>query len=121
MHMKWWGMIGLALALGSGAGLWLLLSRTMPTSGLLAVVVLLLSAAVTGLALPITGYLNNRFARRGWQREDNWRVPRQAAWGGIFVGMCAWLQSLELLNWTMAAILALTFVLVEAYFLGRGN
>jgi len=119
MRLKWWSVIGVALAAGSGAGLWFIVSQTMPSPNLLTGVLLLLAVGVTGLTLPITGYLNQRFGRRNWQRLDAWRVPRQAAWSGLFVAFSAWLQSVDLLNWTMAAILVLTFVLVEAYFLGR--
>ena len=117
MRLKWWSGIGVTLAVGSGAGLWFIVSQTMPTPGLLSGVLLLLAVGVVGLTLPISGYLNQRFARRGWQRHDAWRVPRQAVSSGLFVALSAWLQSVDLLNWTMAAILVLSLILVEAYFL----
>ena len=119
MQLKHWGLIGGAMMAVGGAGLWLIVSQAMPTPTLLTGVLLLLTIAVIGLALPTAGYLNQRFAQRNWQRRDVWRVPRQAAWSGLFVALSAWLQSVDLLNWTMVAILVLTLILVETYFLSR--
>ena len=119
MRLIWWVVIGVVLAAGGGAGLWLVVSQTMPTHGLLAGVLLLLAVTAVGITLPIAGYLNQRFGRCDWRRLDAWRVPRQAAWAGLFVALCAWLQSMDLLTWTMIAILVLMFILVETYFLSR--
>jgi hypothetical protein len=67
----------------------------------------------------VAAYLNYRFGRPGWQAQDPRRLLRQGAWVGLLGALCGWLQKERVLNWTIAAVIAGVFALMEAFFLTR--
>jgi hypothetical protein len=79
----------------------------------------LLAVTIGGLAVPVAAYLNYRFARSDWQKQDPRRLLRQGAWVGLLFALFAWLQKEDALNWTIAAVIAGVFALLEAFFLTR--
>ena len=98
----------LVLLVGWG-GLALLLNYTLPTLwprwGFFA----LLFMAVSGLALPISFFLNRQFSADFEPRV----IVRQAVWAGLYAATLAWLQIPRLLNFTIGLWLALGLILIE--------
>jgi len=86
-----------------------------PQWALLAFMFLGLSAS----AVPVSLFLNNRFALSGWLERDKIRLIRQGAWVGLFGVLLAYLQLIKALNWTIVAVLAGVFALIETFFLTR--
>jgi hypothetical protein len=115
----WWTVIGLLLAGLGGLGLWLIVTQVWPDPTSQLIFLGLASLTFGGLTIPLAAYLNYRFAQSGWQKQDPLRLPRQAIWVGLFVGLCGWLQKEGALNWTIAAVIASVFALMEAFFLTR--
>ena len=91
------------LALGGWAGLYAIISRTLPSPGprwLFFVVALM---ALTGTAAPFVRYLNRRFAGEAVPAAV---LLRQSLWVGFFGATCAWLQIGRTLNLPTALLLA---------------
>ncbi len=119
MRLRWWVVIGLLAAGLGGTGLWLLVTRVWPDAAMELAFLGLLAVTLCGLTMPIAAYLNYRFGRPGWQTQDPRRLLRQGAWVGILGALCGWLQKEDALNWTIAAVIAGVFALMEAFFLTR--
>jgi hypothetical protein len=119
MRLRWWAILGLLLAGLSGATLWLMVINVWPAPMLELVALGLMAVTLGALAMPVSAYLNHRFARRGWQKQDPRRLLRQGAWVGLLAGLYGWLQKEGALNWTIAAVIAGVFALMEAFFLTR--
>ena len=119
MRLRWWALIGLLVAVLGGGGLWLLVNRVWPNPAMELVFLGLLAVTLGGLTIPVSAYLNYRFARSGWQTQDSWRLLRQGVWVALFGALCGWLQKEDALNWTIAVVIAGVFALMEAFFLTR--
>ena len=76
---------------------------------------------VSGTGLPLVWLLHRRFnspeAGASWLSFGV--LARQALWAGVWVSACAWLQMHRTLNWAMALLLLLVFILLEALLLTR--
>lgn len=119
VRLRWWAVIGLLLACLGGTGLWLVVINVWPDPVIEMVFLVLLAVTLGGLTVPVAAYLNHRFARSGWQAQDPYRLLRQGVWVGLYSGLCGWLQKEDSLNWTIAAVIAGVFALMEAFFLTR--
>jgi hypothetical protein len=77
---------------------------------------LLVGSGASGV--PVTLYLNQRFAtlRRG---RDRVRALRQSLWISGFVVLCAWLQMERNLTWAAALVFLGVFALLELLCAGR--
>lgn len=75
--------------------------------------------AMSAGTVPVTAYLNYRFAKGGWFERDKTRLVRQGVWVGLFGVLVAYLQLIRALTWTIAVVLAGVFVLIETFFLTR--
>jgi hypothetical protein len=119
VRLRWWVVLGLLMAGLGGAGLWWTVTRVWPDP--VTELTLLGLAAITlcGLTIPVSAYLNHRFARPGWQKHDPRRLLRQGAWVGLLGALYGWLKKEDALNWTIAAVIAGVFALLEAFFLTR--
>lgn len=119
MRLRWWAVIGsLGAGLG-GVGVWLLVTSVWPDPMMEVVFLALLALTLGGLTIPVAAYLNHRFARPGWQAQDPRRLLREGAWVGLLGVLYGWLQKEDALNWTVAAVIAGVFALMEAFFLTR--
>lgn len=106
----------------AGAGGWILLTVLLdqwpvsPERDLRAFFFLALWFAVAGTTLPLIWLLHRRFGRAnaGDTWYSSWVLVRQAAWAGIWVTGCAWLQMHDVLNWAMALLLLAVLILLEA-------
>lgn len=76
---------------------------------------------VSGVSMPLAWLLHRRFdspdAGASWPSFGV--LARQAVWAGVWVTACAWLQMHRTLNWAMALLLLLVFILLEALLLTR--
>ena len=101
----------LVLTLIGWAGLWIVISGTLPTLGPRWLFFFLGVIALTGPALPLTYYLNQRFPSN--PPVDGMVIVRQALWVGVFGSTLTWLQLGRILTPALALILAGVFVLIE--------
>jgi len=119
VRLGWWALIGMLLAGLAGSGLWLVVTGVWPDSATEVLAVVLLGVTVGSLTIPLAALLNQRFARRGWRKQDPRRLLRQGIWVGLLAALYAWLQKEGALNWTIAAVIAGVFALMEVFFLTR--
>lgn len=124
MRQKWWILISVAVAILSFFSLYYILNHLWPEPDKVFAKphLLFLTFMFLGLsasAVPVTAYLNHRFARPGWFERDKIRLMRQGAWVGLFGVLLTYLQLLRALNWTIITVLAGVFVLIETFFLTR--
>jgi hypothetical protein len=74
---------------------------------------------ITGLALPLAYFMNKRFSHYLDQRSGRSVPPqfhvtlRQAAWVGVWVSFCLWLQMNRALSLAVALLVASVLVLFE--------
>jgi len=99
------------LVLGFG-GLAAILILALPTLGPRWLFFFLGVTAFTGLALPVTYFLNRRFASD--PPAEPYVMIRQALWVGVYASALAWLQLGRMVSPTVAAVLALVFIIVES-------
>jgi len=97
----------LLLAFGWG-GLALILNFTLPTLWPRWAFFALIVIALTGTALPISFFLNQRLLS-----NEAGVVTRQAIWVGIYFAILAWLQIGNILNFSVALWFVLGFLGVE--------
>ena len=125
MRPRWWVLISIIVACLSYTGLFYVVNHLWPNPDtiLSQPQLLLFTFLFLGLGsvtIPVTAYLNHRFARPGWLERDKARLIRQGAWVGFLGILLAYLQLIRALNWTIAAVLAGVFILIETFFLTRG-
>jgi len=119
VRLRWWVLIGLLVAGLGGFGLLMVVTRFWPDPAMELALLGLLGVTLAGLTIPLAAYLNHRFARTGWQTQDPRRLLRQGTWVGLLAALCGWLKKEDALNWTIAAVVAGVFALLEAFFLTR--
>ena len=67
---------------------------------------------VTGLVLPLTSFLNKRFAPN--QPPTYFTVVRQSMWVGLWVAFCVWLQMNRTLGLAVTGLVAAVLIMFEA-------
>ena len=110
--------VSIVLCLVGWGGLITLVILTLPTLGPRWLFFFLLTMALSGIALPVTYFLNRRFPSD--PLVENAVVLREAMWVGIYGSLLAWLQLGRVLNSGQAVVLAVGLVLVE-YLLRMGE
>jgi hypothetical protein len=106
------------LAVFGWAGLGYLVNNIQPQPIATLAFFTLLFATLTATFIPVVCYLNHRFANPK-EPPDGWRSIRQSGWLALFIVLCAWLQSLRVLNWVVALLLLGVFSLIEIFILTR--
>ncbi|MEW5957492.1 MAG: hypothetical protein AB1801_07205 [Chloroflexota bacterium] len=124
MPQKWWVFISSVIAGLSLWALYYLVNNIWPEPQAFLGRPQLLFFTFTFLALsagtmPVTFYLNHRFAKPGWFERDKTRLLRQSAWLGLFGMLLMYLQLIRALNWTIGLVLIGVFILIETFFLTR--
>ena len=124
MRQRWWIVISIVVAGLSILALYYIINNVWPdpTQVVALPQLLLLLFVFLGLSagvVPIAAYLNQRFAKPDWYERDKGRLVRQGAWVGLLGVILAYLQLIRALNWTIAAVLAGVFSLIETFFLTR--
>ena len=97
------------------AGLYILVSTTLPRVGQRWIFFVLLHIAVTGTVLPFIRYLNVRFTPLNVPLPLGGVLVRQSVWIGLFVVTCAWLQMPRVLNPPIAFFVAMAFLVLEIF------
>ncbi len=92
-------------------GLIALIITTLPTVGPRWLFFFLCVLAITGTSLPITAFLNRRFAST--PPPTYMVVVRQALWFAVYVSTLIWLQMGRVLNPALAILLAIGLGLIE--------
>ncbi len=100
------------LVFGAG-GLLILMTTYEPTLGPRWLFFFLLVIAFTGVALPISILLNQRFPTHPPANPNT--VIREALWAGIYVSTLAWLTNGRVLNFGLGLIFFIGFVAIEAF------
>ncbi|MEW6717861.1 MAG: hypothetical protein AB1345_10205 [Chloroflexota bacterium] len=100
----------LMMVIGWG-GLGLVVFFQLPTLGPRWLFFFLSVLALTGTALPIVALLHRRFPRKPPARQQV--IVRQALWVGVYIPTLVWLQLGRVLNFPLALLLAIGFLLIE--------
>lgn len=103
--------ISLILCLIGWGGLVLLIFTTLPTLAPRWMFFFLLTLALSGIALPVTYFLNRRFPTH--PPVESGVVLREAMWVGAYGSLLAWLQMGRVLTSGLVMVLALGMLLVE--------
>ncbi len=103
--------LSIVLTVVGWIGLLLVIRTTVPTLGPRWLFFFLVVLALTGPALPLVYFLNQRFPSD--PPVDDGVILRQALWVGVFGSTVAWLQLGRMLTTGLALILAGVFVLIE--------
>jgi hypothetical protein len=125
MRPRWWVLISIFVAIISFSSLYYIVNHLWPNPDTILAQpqLLLFTFLFLGLGaatIPVTAYLNHRFAKPGWLERDKTRLIRQGAWLGFLGILLAYLQLIRALNWTIATVLAGVFILIETFFITRG-
>jgi hypothetical protein len=110
---------GVLMMVGGWAGIYQLVTTTLPRVGQRWLFFLLLQLAVTGTVLPFVRYLNVRFTPVDVDLPPGGVLVRQSIWIGLFAMLCAWLQMPRVLNLPIAFFLGLVFVVIEVFLRSR--
>jgi hypothetical protein len=110
---------GVVFMLIGWLGLYQLVTTSLPLVGQRWLFFILLQLAITGTVLPFVRYLNVRFTPVTADLPPGGVIVRQSIWIGLFVVMCAWLQIPRVLTLPMAILVALLFIIIEAFLRSR--
>jgi hypothetical protein len=110
---------GVMMMIGGWAGIYQVVTTSLPRVGQRWLFFLLLQMAVTGTVLPFVRYLNVRFTPIDADLPPGGVLVRQSIWIGLFVVLCAWLQMPRVLNLPIAFFLGLVFVVIETFLRSR--
>lgn len=124
MRLRWVVFQAIILAVVSFSALYYIITTIWPdTSTLLSLplilVFLLLFVGLSSVTVPVTAYLNYRFAKAGWRDRDRSRLLRQGIWVGLLGVVLAYLQLIRALNLMIGFFVLAAFVLIELFFLTR--
>lgn len=119
MNLRWWGFLGTLVAITGAVGLQFVLTRLYPSPLTQTLLLALVFITLAALTIPVSGYVNHRFAPKGWRKKDPNRLLRQGGEVGLMFGLMVYLQLVHVLDWTIAAVLIGFFTLMETYFLAR--
>lgn len=124
MRLRWWILLSILLASFSFFSLYFIYTHIEPNPNVILAgpQLLFLIFMFLGLgagAVPVTAYMNYRFAKNGWIKRDKIRLLREGAWVGLFGMLLAYLQLIRALNLTIGLVLASVFILIELFFLTR--
>jgi hypothetical protein len=104
---------GLIMGILGISGLVYVILYTDPELGYRWLLFFFITMGLSGVALPVVGFLNRRFP--GAQAANEGVILRQSIWVGLYACVLVWLQQGRLLNGVMAFFLALGLCLVEIF------
>lgn len=124
MRLKWWIICSIVLSVACFLFMHYIRTNIWPNPNSLFAPpqLLMLSTLFMGLAsatVPVTAYLNYRFAKPDWYTRDKSRLLRQGSWVGLLGVLLAYIQLLRAFNWAVAFVLVGVFIFIELFFLTR--
>jgi hypothetical protein len=119
MSLRWWAFSTTVIALTGATGLLFVFTQIYPTPVSQALLFFLLFVTVGAGIVPVSAYLNHRFAPKKWRTRDRYRLLRHGLEGGLLVVIAAYLLLIQTLDWTIRAVLIGVFILMETFFLTR--
>lgn len=124
MRPRWWVLGAMVVAIVSFGGSYYVLTSFWPDPNTVFAQpqLLLLTFMFFGIGastVPVTAYLNQRFAQTGWLQRDKSRLLRQGMWIGLLWVLLLYLQLTRTFSWAIAAVLVAVFILVEIFLLTR--
>lgn len=124
INQRGWLITSLIVTLSSLGAIYYIITNVWPNRETLFalpqfLLLLALFFFLGGGVIPLSLYLNRRFAKTGWLERDRFRLVRQGSWLGLWGVLLAYLQLFRALNWTIALALMAVFGLIEAFFLTR--
>ena len=124
MQLRWWVLISILVALFSYCSIYYIFTRIPPNPNIILagpqlIFLTVIFMALSSSAVPISAYMNYRFANPDWINRDKRRLLREGVWVGAFGVLVVYLQLIRALNWTIALVLACVFILIETFFLTR--
>ncbi len=125
MRPKSWVFVSILVVISCLFGGYFIVTRLWPDPDLILggpqlLLLVFLFAGLGAAAIPVSVFLNQRFAKPGWVERDKLRLARQGAWVGFLGVLLAYLQLIKALNWTIGIVLAGVFILIEIFLLTRG-
>lgn len=102
---------GIMILVGWG-GMFVLVQNVLPTAGPRWIFFMLLYIGVAGTSLPFIRLLNTRFVN---EYVQDMVILRESLWFALYITTIAWLQIPRVLNWTIAILLAMAIIVIEAF------
>jgi hypothetical protein len=124
MRPKSWVFASILVALICLFGGYFIITRLWPDPDLILggpqlLLLIFFFAGLAATTIPVSAFLNHRFAKPGWLERDKLRLARQGVWVGFLGVLLTYLQLIKALNWTIAIVLAGVFILIEIFLLTR--
>lgn len=119
MSLRWWAFSTFIIAATAASGLIFVLNQVYPDTMARFLLFILIFVTFGAGAVPISVYLNHRFASKTWQRHDPNRLARHGLEVGVLAVVLTYLQMIRALDLTIAAVLAGVFILMETFYLTR--
>jgi hypothetical protein len=104
-------LTGFGMAIAGWGGLFLLFNLSLPFLGFRWLFFVLLTLALTGIALPVTHFLNLRFPSN--PPAGPTVIVRQALWLGVLGDLLAWFQLGRLLTPILSIFMAVGLIIIE--------
>ena len=119
MSLRWWVFSTTVIAITGMTGLLFVLTQLYPTPIARVLFLALLFITFGAGSVPLSIYLNHRFAAKDWLRQDPNRLVRHGIESGLLVTILTYLYWILALDWTIAFVLIGVFILMETFFLTR--
>ena len=119
MNLRWWAFSTTIIALTGILGIRFVVNQLYPTGLTVVLFFVLLFVTFGAGVVPLSAFGNHRFATKKWQKRDPYRLIRHAIEGGMLSVTIVYLQLIQALDWTIAAVLVSVFILMETFFLTR--
>jgi len=119
MSLRWWAFLTTIIAVTGAVGLLFVLTQLYPTPASKILFYALLFITFGAGIIPLSAYLNHRFAAKKWRQQDPARLIRHGFELGLLATILAYLQLISALDWAIAIVLIGVFSLTETFFLTR--
>ncbi|OQY44041.1 MAG: hypothetical protein B6242_13570 [Anaerolineaceae bacterium 4572_78] len=116
-NLRLWGFSATLIALTAGLGLWFILNSLYPNVFTIILLFVFIFIACASVAVPISIFLNQRFAKENWHVIDSYRLIRHGAESGLLGTILVYIELRQTLDWSITAVLIGVFVLMETFFL----
>ena len=120
-YLRLVGFSAVLVALIAIMGIWFVFNRVYPNIFTITLLFILIFIACTAIAIPISIFLNQRFAKKNWYLLDRHRIYRHGVESGLLSVLLAYIELEQTLDWTITLVLVGVFMLMEIFFLAGTN